>query len=348
MRKIDKNIQTKKTVSVVMCTYNGATNDGKYLRAQLDSILAQTYPISEIIVQDDCSTDDTISILEDYATRYSIIHVFQNEKQKGVDRNFFSAMARAKSDYIMLSDQDDIWLPMKIQQQITTIGDKWLSVHPTVYFYRDNPQIPSPLDITTLLKVPTIQLPMAGAISGHTMMLSLSFVKFLVGHFTEPDLVWWQQQGILHDEIVSISAMLYGQVVYYPYPLDYYRRHPDQYTALKQDQERRGQVESVSLVNRSKRWLCTIGRLCHQLFWGYNGRRSFYQKRFLDYQKLVSLFPDAPAKNVHIANQLINAYLSNRYGIFRVLYVRYYRLIEPYQPVNARGVYRACKHALAW
>lgn len=50
----------KKTVSVVMCTYNGE----KYLREQMDSILAQTYPIHEIIVCDDCSTDGTMNILQ--------------------------------------------------------------------------------------------------------------------------------------------------------------------------------------------------------------------------------------------------------------------------------------------
>ena len=51
----------KKTVSVVMCTYNGE----KYLREQMDSILAQTYPIHEIIVCDDCSTDGTMNILQE-------------------------------------------------------------------------------------------------------------------------------------------------------------------------------------------------------------------------------------------------------------------------------------------
>ena len=45
-----------KSVSVVMCTYNGA----KYIREQLDSIINQTYPIFEIIIQDDCYTDDTV------------------------------------------------------------------------------------------------------------------------------------------------------------------------------------------------------------------------------------------------------------------------------------------------
>ncbi len=58
----------KKTVSVVMCTYNGE----KYLREQMDSILAQTYPIHEIIVCDDCSTDGTMNILQELRYKVSI------------------------------------------------------------------------------------------------------------------------------------------------------------------------------------------------------------------------------------------------------------------------------------
>jgi len=52
-----------------MCTYNGA----KYIREQLDSIINQTYPIFEIIIQDDCSTDDTVDIIREYAETHSFI-----------------------------------------------------------------------------------------------------------------------------------------------------------------------------------------------------------------------------------------------------------------------------------
>ena len=65
----------KRTVSVVMYTYNGE----KYLREQMDSILAQTYPIHEVIVCDDCSTDSTMNILQEYAAKYSFVKVHQNK-----------------------------------------------------------------------------------------------------------------------------------------------------------------------------------------------------------------------------------------------------------------------------
>ena len=68
-----------KSVSIVMCTYNGA----KYIREQLDSIINQTYPIFEIIIQDDCSTDETVEIIRKYAENHSNVHLFQNEKLLG-------------------------------------------------------------------------------------------------------------------------------------------------------------------------------------------------------------------------------------------------------------------------
>lgn len=61
-------IMSTKTVSVVMTTYNGEL----FLREQLDSILCQTYPIHELIVQDDCSTDNTVEIIKEYATRHPL------------------------------------------------------------------------------------------------------------------------------------------------------------------------------------------------------------------------------------------------------------------------------------
>lgn len=112
----------KPSVSVVICTYNGA----KYLREQLDSILRQDYPAAEIIAQDDASTDGTMDILSDYARRYPQLKVFRNASSLGVNRNFFSAMRRATGDYIAISDQDDRWLPNKLSAQLQAIGDKLL------------------------------------------------------------------------------------------------------------------------------------------------------------------------------------------------------------------------------
>ena len=107
-----------------MTTYNGA----KYLRNQLDSILYQTIPASEIVVCDDCSTDDTWNILCMYAQKYPIFKIFKNEKNMGFIRNFEKAIHLCSGDYIALSDQDDIWLPNHLQLLINGLGNKYLAV----------------------------------------------------------------------------------------------------------------------------------------------------------------------------------------------------------------------------
>ena len=90
-----------------MCTYNG----DKYLEQQIDSILCQTYPIHELIIQDDCSTDRTVTIIEAYQKRDPRVKLYINEAPLGFNYNFSSAFAKAEGEYIASSDQDDIWRP---------------------------------------------------------------------------------------------------------------------------------------------------------------------------------------------------------------------------------------------
>jgi glycosyltransferase involved in cell wall biosynthesis len=83
-------------VSVVMCTYNGAP----YIPEQLDSILQQTYPHLEVIVGDDASTDDTWSVLQDYAARDARIRIYRNEVNAGYNTNFSTACSLATGAYV--------------------------------------------------------------------------------------------------------------------------------------------------------------------------------------------------------------------------------------------------------
>ena len=118
----------KPTISVVMCTCNG---ENRHLREQLDSILTQTLLPNEVIIQDDCSTDGTMAILEEYAHRAPSgvkICFSGNAKRLGINDNFFGAMAKATCDYIAISDQDDIWLPTKLERQMATIGNNMMCV----------------------------------------------------------------------------------------------------------------------------------------------------------------------------------------------------------------------------
>ena len=104
------------TVSIAMATYNGA----KFLRPLLDSLMNQTMTPTEIIVCDDQSKDETVAILEEYKGKLPI-KVFINEKNLGVNLNFEKAVKNCTSDYILICDQDDIWLENNIEEKVRAL-----------------------------------------------------------------------------------------------------------------------------------------------------------------------------------------------------------------------------------
>lgn len=99
------------TVAIVMAAYNG----DQYIVEQIDSILASSYQSFELYIYDDGSKDNTMSILRNYENQYpEKIHVFQNESNLGVSKNFLRAFCLTTADYVMFCDQDDVWKSNKI------------------------------------------------------------------------------------------------------------------------------------------------------------------------------------------------------------------------------------------
>lgn len=103
-----------------MATYNGEM----YLHDQFDSILAQSFTDWELVVCDDCSTDKTVEILNEYAQKDSRIKVYKNEQNLGFKKNFEKAMKLCSCEYIALSDQDDVWTKNHLQILLDNIDDK--------------------------------------------------------------------------------------------------------------------------------------------------------------------------------------------------------------------------------
>src|SRR4029079_2609300 len=98
-------------ISIAMCTYNGA----EFLPAQLESIITQSRPPDEIVICDDCSTDDTQALLKKFAVESSVpvtIHI--NDQNLGSVKNFERAITLCTGDVIALSDQDDVWRSDKL------------------------------------------------------------------------------------------------------------------------------------------------------------------------------------------------------------------------------------------
>ncbi|MFA7466950.1 MAG: glycosyltransferase family 2 protein [Desulfotomaculaceae bacterium] len=102
----------KLKISVALCTYNG----GRFIEAQMNSILKQSRPPDEVIVCDDGSTDNTVDIVRSIAVKHpGKVWVYKNQINLGCVKNFGQAIQLATGDIIFLSDQDDVWFYDKIK-----------------------------------------------------------------------------------------------------------------------------------------------------------------------------------------------------------------------------------------
>lgn len=111
------------SISIAMCTYNGE----RYLREQLDSLSRQTCRPLELVICDDGSTDKTLQIIQDFtATAPFPVYLHVNPTNLGYADNFLKAAGLCQGEWVAFSDQDDVWMPEKIErveQVIKQYGD---------------------------------------------------------------------------------------------------------------------------------------------------------------------------------------------------------------------------------
>jgi len=107
------------TIEILLPTYNGE----KFLSEQIDSLLNQTYKNWHLIIRDDISNDGTMSLVNEYKQKYpDNISILDNQFiKKGIVGSFESLIEASSAQYIAFCDQDDVWLPNKLQLQIEKI-----------------------------------------------------------------------------------------------------------------------------------------------------------------------------------------------------------------------------------
>ena len=119
------NIKSEITplVSVAMATYNGE----RFIKEQIDSILRQSIQNIEIVICDDCSTDNTWEILQQYAKNDSRFRIYKNGTNLGFCKNFEKVISLCHGSNIALSDQDDVWMDDHIELLLKGLGNKVMS-----------------------------------------------------------------------------------------------------------------------------------------------------------------------------------------------------------------------------
>ena len=211
-------------ITVLLATYNGA----RHIREQIDSLLAQTYSNFKIIISDDGSSDETPLIIDEYCKKYpDKISLIKGEPTGSACGNFSALFEAVDDDYIMFCDQDDVWLPKKIETTMSAMkAAEEKSPNCPVLVHSDlhvvdgelNTICESFFEFQQIFqnKVTLPRLLVQNYVTGCTVMINRP-LKELCGKIP--------YECAMHDWWLALVASLFGEIVCIERPLMLYRQH---------------------------------------------------------------------------------------------------------------------------
>ncbi len=229
-------------ITIALCTYNGE----RYLREQVESLLAQTGVRIEIIAVDDASQDGTPAVLQDFARRDPRMSVFANPQNLGPSGSFERAMQHGSGEFIAPCDQDDIWVPGKLAKLLAAIGAHDLAYCDSAFVDGDGRL--TGRKVSDRMSMMSGRLPLQfvfrNSVSGHASLLRRSLFEIARPFPAEVYHDWW----------LALCAASRNGVVYLDEPLVQFRRHEDAFSRL-------GRGGTHKLSGRSRLWLTQRRRL---------------------------------------------------------------------------------------
>jgi Glycosyltransferases involved in cell wall biogenesis len=207
------------TVDILMATFNGA----RYIAEQLESVIRQTYPDWRLLVHDDGSSDDTVTIVKRFAAADGRIQLLDDGVHElGAARNFMHLLKYSTSPLCMFCDQDDIWLEEKVGKLVQAIRGEHgpAAAYANAVYYRNGSTMRKATDIhpSRLRNM----LFMNAGIQG----CSLIFNRSLADRVKSYD-------GFLamHDHLITLAAITFGKLIYLDEVLTLYRQHEHNHTS---------------------------------------------------------------------------------------------------------------------
>lgn len=210
------------TVAILLSTYNGE----RYLAEMLDSILAQTVQEWRLLIRDDGSSDGTHEIIRRYQARDERIRWINPDEQEnlGVIRSFWTLLQAEKAEYYAFSDQDDFWLPQKLQIQLDAMGaldpSRGALVYTDLSVVDQELQVIAPSMIkaqsdhanTTLLAELT-----ENTVTGGVTLINQTLAQMWTGKE--------EHELLMHDWYLGLLAASQGQLAYVDLITQLYRQH---------------------------------------------------------------------------------------------------------------------------
>lgn len=230
------SLNSKPLVSIVLSTYNGE----KYLEAQLDTLIHQTYPNLEILVLDDGSKDNTREILLNYKVKYPEIRIEFNEKNLGYIKNFEKGFLLSKGEFISFCDQDDVWDLKKTEILMNEIGDKPLIFCDVSTVNADmiGPGTRQSELVNTMSVDSCLYFLVSNVVAGNSLMVRRDL---LVKAYPFPE-------SVPHDLWCCFQATFHGGIKYHPVSLLKWRRHPQAQTGAWKEKKERIK-ETIHILN---------------------------------------------------------------------------------------------------
>lgn len=209
-----------------MATYNGQ----KYLVEQLDSIINQTYHNWNLLIRDDNSTDKTLEIIQNYHKKDKRIKILKDNKGNlGIVRNFEELLKSSESEFIMFSDQDDIWVENKLDmylKMIEKIKNKGFMIHSDAILFDKNK---SNILKDTFISKKAINRGLENVffnyfVQGATILISKEIKNFILP---------FPKEVYLHDRYIHLISELFFERIFVNKALIYYRQHGDNQIGAK-------------------------------------------------------------------------------------------------------------------
>lgn len=209
----------REKVSVAMATYNGE----KYIKEQIITILDNLQDNDELVISDDGSNDKTINIINSFNDqRIKLI----NGPRKGLKQNFNNAIKNTTGDYIFLSDQDDIWMPDKVDKTLEVFkkNDYILIQHDAIVVDENDNVIFDSFAKHRKVKTGIIKNLIKNSYHG----CCITFRKELKNKILPiPDTIY------LHDQWIGMIAEIEGKTYFLDKKLIKYRRHSENNSSFK-------------------------------------------------------------------------------------------------------------------
>ena len=239
-------MKNEEKVAILLATYNGI----RFLPELMTSIQEQTYDKWELYIRDDSSSDGTRDLLKTYEEKDGRIHVTYGEEQFGASKNFaFLINAVSCEDYVMFCDQDDVWLPQKIEKTLYEMKRKESSAYvdiPRIVFsgkqlVNENIQEISAYKYRQKQNISFHDILIQNPIYGCTMMINKAALKL-----AQP----LPEYAYLHDYYLALLTSAYGEITFIDEPLILYRQHENNVTGGNKNYSYINKIKSAGKINR--------------------------------------------------------------------------------------------------